>query len=169
MRWTLRKCDALLGTIMAALSGIAFAQLPAFIQQYLQRLGGHIAEARSNLTQVADAAAYRALDAPARDALTASLEQRTADLANAEAAISAASTSLRPFVFVREVDPEIALATLRIFEPALPLSSAGFIYGLAGIVMGWAIYEVCKAPLAAARRRRNRRNRARIEPTLTWR
>ena len=165
MRWTLRKCDALLGTILAALSGLGFAQLPAFMQQYLQRLGGHVDEARSNLVHVTGDAAFRTLDAPARHTLAVALEQRAGELATGEAAIRGAGASVRPFVFVRELDPDIALATLRAFEPALPLSAAGLVYGVAGIVIGWISYEVLKAPAGwALRRRRARRTSKRIEP-----
>ena len=81
-------------------------------------------------------------------------------------AISGASASVRPFVFLREFDMDIAAATLRIFEPALPLSFAGLIYALAGIVAGWLLYELFKAPVGMLARRRNRPRplAERIEP-----
>ena len=166
MRWTLRKFDALLGTIVAALAGVAFAQIPAFIQQYLQRLGGHVDEAHLNLSQITANAVVRTLDAPARQVLTVSLEQRVSDLEAGEAAIGAASASVRPFIFARELDIDIAMATLRAYEPALPLSTAGLIYGLAGIVAGWLLYEALKVPVGlAVRRRRGPPIAERIEPS----
>ena len=166
MRWTLRKCDALLGTILAAVAGVCFAQLPAFIQQYLQRLGGHVDEAQLNLSQVTAGAGFRSLDAPAREVLSVSLEQRVSELEIGERAIGGASASVRPFIFVRELDPDIALATFRAFEPAVPLSTAGLIYAITGMVAGWLFYELIKAPAGVAMRRR-RRDRAvadRAEP-----
>lgn len=158
MRWTLRKCDALLGTIVAALAGMGFTQLPTFMQQYLQRLGGHIDEARLSLTQLAANANLHALDAPAREALTGSLAQRVTDLSAGAQAISGASGAARPFVFLRELDLDIARATLHAFEPAVPLSTAGLLYGLAGIVFGWLVYEIAKSPAQLVRRRRIRRH-----------
>jgi hypothetical protein len=167
MRWTLRKCDALLGTILAAVAGVCFAQLPAFIQQYLQRLGGHVDEAQLNLSQITTGAGFRTLDAPAREILTVSLTQRVSSLETGEQAIASASASVRPFIFVRELDPDIAMATFRAFEPAVPLSTAGLIYGVAGMVAGWLLYELLKVPAGlAVRRRRDRRLAGRIEPSL---
>ena len=166
MRWTLRKCDALLGTVLAAVAGVAFAQLPAFIQQYLQRLGGHVDEAQLNLSQVITGASFRTLDAPAREVLTVSLNQRVSELETGEQAITSASASVRPFIFLRELNPDIAMATFRAFEPAVPLSSAGLIYGLAGIVAGWLFYELLKVPAGlAVRRRRAHHAGNRVEPS----
>ena len=165
MRWTLRKCDALLGTVLAAVAGVAFAQLPAFIQQYLQRLGGHVDEAQLNLSQVITGASFRTLDAPAREVLTVSLNQRVSELETGEQAITSASASVRPFIFVRELDPDIAMATFRAFEPAVPLSTAGLIYGVTGIVAGWLFYELLKVPAGlAVRRRRTHHAGNRVEP-----
>lgn len=165
MRWTLRKFDALLGTVLAALAGVCFAQLPAFIQQYLQRLGGHVDEAHLNLLQITTDASLRALDVAARQVLTVSLEQRVSELKSGEQAISGASASVRPFIFLRELDIDIAMATFRTFEPALPLSAAGLIYGLTGMVAGWLLYELLKAPAGLViRRRRNRHVAERAEP-----
>lgn len=160
MRWTLRKINALLGTILAAMAGVGFAQLPAFIQQYLQRLGGHVDEAQLNLEQIATVTSLRILDAPAREILTVSLERRVIELATGEQAIGGASASARPFIFLRELDIDIAMATFRAFEPALPLSSAGLIYGVAGIVAGWLFYELLKAPVGLIVRRRRARHRS---------
>ena len=167
MRWTLRKCDALLGTIMATVAGLCLAQLPAFIQQYLQRLGGHVDEAQLNLSQILAGEQARTLDAPTLDVLTVSLEARVNALAAGEQAISGASASVRPFIFFREFDIDIAAATLRVFEPALPLSIAGLVYALVGIVAGWIIYELLKVPvglLTRSRRDRPRPIAKRIEP-----
>ena len=165
MRWTLRKFDALLGTILAAATGVCFAQLPAFIQQYLQRLGGHVDEAHLNLSQIATDAHLRTLDTPTLQVLTVSLEQRVSALEAGEQAISGASASVRPFIFLREFDMDIAMATLRAFEPAVPLSTAGLVYALTGIVAGWLSYELIKAPVGLiARRRRTRPIAERIEP-----
>ena len=165
MRWTLRKCDALLGTVLAAVAGVAFAQLPAFIQQYLQRLGGHVDEAQLNLSQVITGASFRTLDAPAREVLTVSLNQRVSELETGEQAITSASASVRPFIFLRELNPDIAMATFRAFEPAVPLSTAGLIYGVTGIVAGWLFYELLKVPAGlAVRRRRAHHAGNRVEP-----
>lgn len=156
---------------MAAFVGLCFAQVPAFIQQYMQRLGGHVDEARLSVGRVSTDASLRTLDASSSQLLTASLEQRLRGLEGGEQAISGASATIRPFVFLRELDVDIANATLNLFEPAVPLSLAGVAYGLVGMVAGWLLYELVKMPVGLAARRnprdRSRRRVAirRIEPT----
>lgn len=57
------------------------------------------------------------------------------------------------------------MATFRTFEPAVPLSTTGLIYGLTGIVAGWLFYELLKTLAGlAVRRRRTRHAADRVEP-----
>ena len=43
--------DGLLDRVLCVLGTVAFSQVPEFMQQYLQRLGGHLDEARRQLAQ----------------------------------------------------------------------------------------------------------------------
>src|SRR6266540_5882140 len=47
--------------LLCVLGTIAFSQIPEFMQQYLQRLGGHLDEARRQLAQFREVAAQSGL------------------------------------------------------------------------------------------------------------
>jgi len=55
------------------------------------------------------------------------------------------------------MDPDIALATARDFQPAVPLDAPSLALGLVGMVIGWLAWELVKAPFALFRRRRRRK------------
>lgn len=158
MRWLLRKCDSLTGTVLAAIGGVACAQLPVFVQQYLQRLGGHVDEARRMLAVFADADTVQLLDAAARQTVEALTNGRLRDLMERQQAILEATPWGRPLAFAQHFDRDIASATLAHFEPAIPLDALGLVYGACGMVAGWLLYDLLKVlPLALLRRRGGRR------------
>jgi hypothetical protein len=154
MVWIARKLDSLIGTIVAAIAGVVGTQFLAVIQQYRQRLEGHLAEAELNHRQILTADVYRALEDGTRARLAEAAAERAAELARALDAIMGADALSRPFVFVRHLEPEIAAATLRAFEPALPIDVVSIVYGLAGMVLGWTAYEIVKLPFTFPGRNR---------------
>src|SRR5438445_4049578 len=118
--------ESLLDRILCVTGAVIFSQAPEFMQQYLQRLGGHLAEARRQLDHfglVARSAGRSTQELAAQYAanpdptvvgmgrLIGESETRAATLATAEAAIREASALERPFVFLRHLDLEIARAT----------------------------------------------------------
>jgi hypothetical protein len=119
MSWLLRKLDSLLGAVFAALGGMSATQIPAFIHQYLQRLGGHLDEARRGVASL-----------------------RLTELQSAYDALREADALHQPFVFFSHLDIEIARRVLADFRPALPFDTVGVIYGAAGLLAGLAAYEI---------------------------
>ena len=71
-------------------------------------------------------------------------------------AIEKAGPFEKPFVFFSHLDPEIALATAQSFVPAIPLDMPSLVFGGVGIVLGWMVWEVIKAPAALFRRKGKR-------------
>ena len=162
--------EGLLDRLLCVAGAVLFAQVPEFIQQYLQRLGGHLDEARRQLEQLKDAAAQSGLtldqliaDTTANaDPAVARLggvvhaaSARVETLASADDAIRHASLFTKPFVFLRHLDPSIAHATLSIFRPAVPTTIEGLVYALAGMVVLVGIYHLgVKHPVRRAWRAR---------------
>jgi hypothetical protein len=136
--------DGIAGTTGAAVA----SQLPEFVQQYLQRLGGHRDEA---LRMVAT---LKSQGSTVSDALLASAMERAASLTQAFEQIAAASAVARPVLFARHLDPEIARGTWSMFQPAVPLTSAGLVYALIGIVLGLLLLHLFAVPFKLLRRRR---------------
>lgn len=147
MAWLWTKFDRLCGTMIAAVAGLAASQVQAFIAAYLQRLGGHLDEARRMVQRLINGGFSPDVDVASQDRLAAALGRRVSDLAANHEAIAGADVFSRPFVFVAHMDRAIAEATLASFTPALPLDSASLVYALAGMVLGWLLYDLATWPI----------------------
>jgi len=142
--------------LVCVLGAVVCAQAPEFFQQYLQRLGGHLAEASRQLAAF-EAAAKAAgkpwaqfvgdtlansdaglaqLGATMRDSAS-----RVDDLAAAHAALLNASVWSRPWAFVSHFDVEIARATAAIFRPAVPTTTEGAVYAAIGMAVAFSLWH----------------------------
>jgi hypothetical protein len=174
LRSVLSAGESLLDRILCVAGAVLFSQIPEFIQQYLQRLGGHLDEARRQLGQLREVAAQSGVSLdqliantsanadPAVARLGGVIREsagRVAELSAANQALQNASWITRPFVFLRHFDPAIGRATWAIFRPAIPTTVEGLIYALTGMVVLLALYHggirypVCRAWQARAARR----------------
>jgi hypothetical protein len=161
LRPLLGACSRFLDRILCVAGAVLFSQLPEFFQQYLQRLGGHLAEAQRQLDQFRRAAVQSGVNLEAlitdvsaqRDPAVARLgrvmvetQARVDNLAAAESALRHASAWSRPFFFVRDLDPGIARGTLAAFRPAVPTTAEGACYAAAGMLAVLAIYHLVLRP-----------------------
>ena len=132
----------------AAAAGAAFgSQGPEFVQQYLQRLGGHRDEALNFLQML------KLQGTDVSSAVYTLAQTRADSLVQAYDAIAQAADIARPAVFLRYMDVEIARATLALFMPAVPLTPAGLVYGGIGLILGVAIINLALMPFSLLRRR----------------
>lgn len=144
--WVLRTFDRLIGTVIAALTGLTASQTQAFIAAYLQRLGGHLDEARRSLARLQSGDLLPGTDPASQDRMAGAFSRRVEELSTAYHAVADADAFRRPFEFARHVDRDIAEAAFAAFTPALPLDTASAVYVLVGIVLGWLCYELIKLP-----------------------
>lgn len=156
MVWLLGKIDRLIGTVIGAVSGLAASQTQSFIQAYLQRLGGHRDEARATYHKLQAGEFLPGADAQSQEQLAAAFGRRVDDLSQAYNAIANADVIERPFRFVSHMDRAIAEATLTNFTPSLPLDTVSLVFALAGVVLGWLLYELVKSPLRVITSQRRR-------------
>lgn len=149
--------DGLIDRLLCVLGAVLFSQIPEFIQQYLQRLGGHLDEARRQLGQFREVAAQSGLTLDqlmarserASEATVARFGHLVRDtaarvdaLSGAEAAIRTSSVFSRPFVFLHRVDFSIARATWGVFKPAVPTTAEGALYAVLGMLLVMALFHV---------------------------
>ena len=154
--------EKLIDRILCVAGAVLFSQASEFMQQYLQRLGGHLVEARRQLAQFEDIArqAGRTLQELAAQYATnadptvvgmgrlmGDTETRVSALSASEAALRNASVWERPFVFLRHLDGEIARGTTGVFKPAVPTTIEGILYALIGVIVILVIYHGLLAPL----------------------
>lgn len=170
--------DGVIDRVLCVLGAVAFSQIPEFMQQYLQRLGGHLDEAKRQLAQFRHVAEQSGLSldrliaqtAANQDAAVAKLGGVMNDtVARVEAlqvshdAIARASVWERPFVFLRYVDAEIARGTADIFKPAVPTTVEGLIYAAIGMGVLLAIYHLgVRYPIVRVARLRRVRHAAEV-------
>ncbi len=149
--------SGLLDRALCVVGTVIFSQIPEFMQQYLQRLGGHLDEARRQLQQFHQTAVQSGLTLdrfilqtsanadPAVAKLGGVMTEaitRVDALEAAQSAIQHASLWSRPFVFLRHLDPAIARATGEIFKPAVPTTLEGLVYALTGMLVLLAVYHL---------------------------
>ena len=161
--------ETLLDRVLCVAGAVGLSQAPEFFQQYLQRLGGHLDEARQALAPYEelarrggitlqrlielDRAQPEKLIARQGD-IIAGLAARAAELESAERALREASAWERPFVFLAHVDTGIAARTWEVFKPAVPVTAEGFLYAGAGMLLALTIYQLAVAWPARALARR---------------
>jgi hypothetical protein len=137
---------------LAALAGaVLFSQFPAFYDQYVQRLGGRLDQARLEIARIETAARLEHLTIDQYIAVFETnaaspvrrqgriMRDQYADLQRLETAFAAldhAPTAVRPVRFARHVETDLARAAFGNFQPALPLGPEGLTYALVGLIGG---------------------------------
>lgn len=166
----LNTSEKILDRVLCVAGAVLFSQAPEFMQQYLQRLGGHLAEARRHLQEFQNVAVQsgQTLDQLVRttktngDVAIAKLGTvmetagaRVAELSAADIAIREASPFTRPFAFMQHIDVSIANDAWAIYKPAVPTTLEGAMYAGAGIlVMLGLYYGLIRYPAEALWKRR---------------
>ncbi len=127
---------------IAAVVGIGASQLPEFGQQYRQRLGGAVDELRRVAASFDQDASNNGLDRPAalaemsrnpsglvqdRAASMSETMERLGDLEAQQQAFRDAGAFGRLYTLTTHFDPPLVNATWQDYEPAVPVTSEGFV------------------------------------------
>ena len=176
--------ETLLDRVLCVAGALGLSQAPEFYQQYLQRLGGHLDEAISQLARfqavahesgitlgelIATMRAQASAPVARLGAVIVETEARVKELRLASDALNGATLWERPWVFFRYVDTDIMAGTWTAFKPAVPVTLEGLVYAGAGMVLALAIYRGAVAwPVrVAARKLRTRCARADLTKAST--
>ena len=145
MHWIATRLSILLKWLFVALTGATASQSVAYTNAYLQRIGGHIDEAKRQLESLKSGEIARLVtETGMRDQLMEIFQRRVAELEAARDAIASATVFAKPFVCLFNLDGHIAWATLTEFVPSLPLDLVGLSYGLLGAGVGWLLWVVTR-------------------------
>ena len=157
--------DGLIDRVFAVSFAVLFAQLPQFIAQYIQRLGGHLDELARIISQYRDGA--QASGKTLEQFISTHLNSGIPDfistgkimesnlsrydiLSQSLEAIRSANVTVKPFVFLRNADFSIVKGTFVNFTPGVPVTVEGAIYALSGLVAGVVIYFMIKLTIKTA-------------------
>lgn len=157
--WPWRFLDGLADRFIGFCGGLLFGQFPHFWAQYVQRLGGHLEEARLQLAQYTQAAALNHLTLEqyirmhlesnnkvfqSTGKIIAELVNRFEMLEKAYLAFKEAPVLWRGWVFICHWKAEIVLETWRDFTPGFPVTWEGFVFALTGMICFWGGYHLIK-------------------------
>lgn len=158
--YPLRFLEGLIERCLIVVGAVIFVQFPQYFGQYMQRLGGHLEEARRVVDQYAKAAATNQISLQEYINIhlnsgnkiftsTGKLIQGFLDrfnyLENAYKSLQDTTPWNRLWVFVREMDPQIAQQTWLNFTPGIPTTLEALGYALIGILLIWGIYQGIKS------------------------
>lgn len=129
--WIGNKIDQILLVIFGMAGGLTLGQFPQFFAQYMQRLGGHIDEARQIFEQ------YNIAD----------LGKRVVDLEKGLQAIQNAPDMWRLKEFLANAQWDIVQRTLENYKPGITFTSEEIYYLVAGALIGMISYWIIKGLL----------------------
>ena len=159
---------------LGVLGAVLASQLPEFVQQYRQRLGGAIDELATIVVRFDADASVNGLT---REAALAKLAQSPDDVVRRRAVD--ASENIRRLCsledqrrlmneagplgqiahFADRADPALTRATFRDFAPAVPTTAAGLLTAFVGFIIGWGLVHFTAWPVRRWRDMRQRRIR----------
>lgn len=125
---------------------MGLSQAPAFTQAYLQRLGGHIDEARRTLGLIERGELLERLGPDDRADAVAQFSSRVAELEWAYRSIIDSPAMLQPMMMLRHAEADIASRAWESFTPAIPVDPPSLVYTGLGVVLALIIYELFKSP-----------------------
>lgn len=154
--------ESVLDRIISVCGSLAFMQIPAFLVQYQQRLGGHADELSRLIKRYAAAAAENGrtveeyiglhLKSGVNDfvstgkIMTENL-QRFNEISEALKNLSQSRGILKFYVFIRDIQCDIFKAALKNFVPGIAFNCETLLYALAGIIFFMMLYFILKKSL----------------------
>lgn len=163
MNWLARRLDHLGSAAAGGAGGLGFSQAPAFTHAYLQRLGGHIDEARRTIDKLAAGDILPWLGGDGREQAVVELTLRLSELERFQQVLLDSPAILRPLTLMRHADWSIARGTAEAFVPAVPIDPASIVWTIIGVILAALAWDTTKIPFWAAgkaRARREARNQA---------
>jgi len=169
LRYPLHLLKGLADRVAAVAGAVAMSQFPGFVQHYVQRLGGHVAEATKSVADwqtIADkttsgdlpglVAHYQAcglVEVIEVGKKCAADVERLRRLQESFDALSNASAWSKGWTFLRHCDAEVFGATVRSFVPNVPLDVESLCYAVVGLVLAVVFFAVTRTLVARTARK----------------
>lgn len=143
--------------LFVVVGAFLFSQAPAFLQQYSQRLGGHLTELNHQIGELHRLALRSGktlpeyihkftssgdVDFSQQGTLMLNMLERYRNLSDAYLNLTQASAWMRPAQFIRHMQWDVVNGTMVDFQPGLTLTPEGIIYALIGMLTGYSFYAL---------------------------
>jgi hypothetical protein len=160
-----------LALFFAMIFGVSMTQVPEFVEQYKQRLGGAIDELAVVVARFdSDSKAQGLSEKGGIDRLNANpdvfVRQRGKQMAEVSArldrlretqeALNREGPVGRITTIVTHYDPGMARRAFDAFQPAVPVSAESFVLGVLGFIFGGGFVHIAVHPLGRGKRRPRR-------------
>ena len=152
--------EAMTDRVVSIIGAIVFMQIPAFMVQYKQRLGGHVDELARVIGQYESAATEHGrvvenyielhLNSDTNEFISTGKlmtdnVERFHELSLSLQNLSEAAKTNKLFVFLRDIDLDIFKGTLRDFVPSISFNLDSILYCIVGLVISMSLYFlICK-------------------------
>jgi hypothetical protein len=156
--------SGLLDRIFVVAGAFLGSQIPAFLQQYMQRLAGHVEELNHQIAELQKIASYsgKSLDTYIQKFLASSDPDfflqgefmqttvlRLQTLSQTLHDLKLSSIFMRPYIFLKEIQYPIAHSTYNDFQPSLNLNIESLSYTVLGILLGYVFYQTLAKLISA--------------------
>ncbi|MBA3602311.1 MAG: DUF2937 family protein [Parachlamydiaceae bacterium] len=146
---------SLLDRVFAVCGALICVQAPMYIQQYGHQLSGRVAELKLQVKGMLNAAAEGSKTLPQyinrflesgdsdfmrQGKLMLSSAERYDELSGALSSLNQSSVVSRPFIFLRDLNWDIATTTFSDFQPGISFTVEGIAYGLVGVCLGYGLF-----------------------------
>jgi len=154
--------ELILDRAISVAGALIFIQIPSFLVQYQQRLGGHVDELAILIKKYKIAAADNSrtveeyiglhLQSDVKEfvstgkIMSENIERYT-DLSTALKSLSESKGVVKFYSFIKDIDFDIFKAALKNFTPGITFSFDTVLYGAAGIIIFMSIYLIIKKSL----------------------
>lgn len=149
MSWIWSRIDRLLGAAVVGFGGAAGSQLSPLIAQYQARANAVLTAAAAKLSEIQTGIKYQVMAETVRSDLATAARQEVAAARADHDPVAAANIITKPFRLWQHADSAIFDETWRNFVPALPATAEAVSYTIAGVLLGFLVYEIVRFPVVA--------------------
>lgn len=149
MEWFWSRIDRLLGAIVIGVFGVAGSQLAPLIGQYVGRAAARLNAAQAKLTDIQTGLKYQVMAEPVRADLASAARAEIAAAKADHDPVATANIVTKPFRLWQQADSPLFDETWRNFVPALPSTAEAVTYTIAGLLIGFLVYEIVRFPVVA--------------------
>ncbi len=155
MKWL----GELVDRVFVVVGALVFCQGPLFIQQYTQRLAGHVDELQLQIDAMHKVAKKSGksfaqyvqkflsstdVDFASQGELMQGMQTRFTQLSDSLVSLQQANLFTKPFVFLKHLNFDIFSSTMWSFQPGLLLTAEGLLYALVGMLFGYSAFRFLK-------------------------
>ena len=155
-KWTLSLVDR----AFSVMGAVAFAQFPQFLQQYVQRMGGHLSELEGQVGFMRKSAEASSVTLQEyiqkftesqldpifsrQGVIMQNMVDRYNHLSLTLNSLQEANLYKKPLIFITHLNKDIIHETWSTYQPGIPTTLEGLAYAAVGMIFGTLLFLIIK-------------------------